>query len=68
MKSEQRVGSKKHNILTKEFNKIASKANDDKSMQTVDSKETNAYGTSKDLACKAKTQKYNNIQKQYKND
>ena len=36
----------------KEINKIALSSNDDKRIQWVDSIETYAHGTSKDLVCK----------------
>ena len=39
----------KHNVFTKEVNKIALSSNDDKRMQSIDLIETNVYGTSKDL-------------------
>ena len=42
--------------------------NDDKKLQTIDSIETYAYGTSKDLVCKKEKIKIKNIIKQYKND
>ena len=37
-------------------------------MQSIDSIETYAYGTIKDLICKKEKIKRNNIIKQYKND
>ena len=37
-------------------------------MQSTDSIETYAYGTSKDLVSEKEEIKYNNILKQYKND
>ena len=46
---------------------MALSANDDKIIQSIDSTEAYAYGTSKDLLCK-KEIKCNNIKKQYKND
>ena len=42
--------SEKHDVFTEEINKIALSSND-KRMQTIDSIETYAYGTSKDLVC-----------------
>ena len=36
-------------------------------MQSIDSIETYAYGTRKDLVCKNREIKYNNVIKQYKN-
>ena len=44
------------------------RANDDKKIQSIDSVETCAYGTSKDLVSKREETKCNNIIKQYKND
>ena len=41
--------SEKHNVFTEEINKIALSSNDDKRMQSIDSLETYAYGTSNDL-------------------
>ena len=38
-----------HNVFTEEINKIALRSNDDKRMQSIDSIEAYAYGTSKDL-------------------
>ena len=49
LKLQQRFRSKKHNVLTEKINKIALNANDDKRMQSIDSIETYAYGTRKDL-------------------
>ena len=42
----------KNNVFTGEVNKIALSANDDKRIQSIDSLETYAYETSKDLVCK----------------
>ena len=53
-KSQQKIKSKKRNIFTKEINKIALRANDDERIQLIDSKETNAWGTSENLICKKK--------------
>ena len=39
----------KDNVFTEEINKIALSSNDDKIMQSIDSTEIYAYGTSKDL-------------------
>ena len=43
------IRSERHNVFTEEINKIALSSNDDKRMQSIDSIETYAYGTSKDL-------------------
>ena len=48
MKKQQRFKSKKH-IFTEEINKIALSLNDDKRIQSIDSIETYAHGTSKDF-------------------
>ena len=58
---QQRFRSEKYNVFTEEFNKIALTANDDKRMQSTDSIETYAYGTSKDLVRKKEKIKCNNI-------
>ena len=47
---------------------IALSANAHKRMQSVDSTETYAYGTSKGLVCKREEIKCSNIMKQYNND
>ena len=41
--------TQRHNVFTEVINKIALSSNDDKRMQSIDSIETYAYGTSKDL-------------------
>ena len=53
-KTQQRFKNKWHNIFTEEMNKIALSSNDDKRMQSIDSIETYAYGTSKDLVSEKK--------------
>ena len=54
-------------FLLKKLSKIALSSNDDKRMQLSDSIEKYAYGMNKDLVCKKKEIKCNNIIKQYKN-
>ena len=49
LKTQQGFKSERPNVFTREFNKIALSSNDDKSVQSIDSIETYAYGTSKDL-------------------
>ena len=49
------------------MNKIALSANDVKRKQSIDSVETCAYGTSKDLICKKEKTKCNKIIKNAKN-
>ena len=41
-----------HNVFTEEVNKVALNANNSKRRQSIDSIETHAYGTSKDLVHK----------------
>ena len=50
-KRRQRFRSEKRNVFTKEINKTALRSNEDK---TIDSIETYAPGTSKDLICNKK--------------
>ena len=54
-------------FFTEEINKIASSSNDDKIMQSIDSIETYAYGTSKVLVSEKEEIKCNNIIKSYNN-
>ena len=54
-----------HNVCTEKVAKIAVSANNDKSIQSIDSIETYAYGTSKDLVIEKER---NNVIKQYKID
>ena len=61
------IRSERHNVFTEEINKIALSSNDDKRMQSIDSIETYAYGTSKDLIRKKEKIKSNNMLKKYKN-
>ena len=65
LKTLQRLKSERHNIFTEEINKIALSSNDDKRMQSVDSIETYAYGTRKDLIREKEVIKCNNIIKFY---
>ena len=53
-------------IFTDEVNKITLSTSDDKIVQSINSIETYAYGTSKELACKREEVECNNIIKQYK--
>ena len=58
--------SEKHNVFIEEINKISFSSNDDKRTQSIDSIETYAYGTSKDLVSKEEGIKCNNITKNTK--
>ena len=68
LKSQQRFRSKKQIVFTEEVKKIALSANDHKIIQSINTVETYAYGTSKDLVCKVEDIKCNKIRKQHKND
>ena len=57
-----------NNIFTEEINKIALSSNDHKIMQSIDSVETSAYGTSKDLVTEKEEIKCKNLIKRNKND
>ena len=54
LKTQQRFKNERRSIFTEEFNKIVLSSNDDKRIQTFDSIETCAYGTSKNLVSKKK--------------
>ena len=63
LKMQQMFKSERHNVFNKVINKIALSSNDDKRMQSI---ETYAYGTSKDLVSDEEEIKCNNIIKRYK--
>ena len=52
LKTQQRFKIERHKIFTDEIDKIDWSSIDDKIMQSIDSTETYAYGTSKDKRCK----------------
>ena len=66
LKIQQRFKSERRNFFTEEINKIALSSTDDERMQSIDWRETYAYGTSKDLVSDKEETKYNNIIKRYK--
>ena len=68
LKTQQRFKSEKHNVSAEKIDKIALRLNSDKIMQLIDSIETYAYGTSKDLVSEKEENNCNNKVKQYKND
>ena len=68
LKIHQRFKSEKHSVFTEEINNIALSSNDEKRMQSIDSTETYAYETSKDLVSEKEEIKCNNIIRLYKND
>ena len=65
--TQQRFKSERHNLFTEAINKITLSSSYDKRMQSVDSIETYAYGTSKELIRKKEKIKSNNMLKKYKN-
>ena len=67
LKSQERFKNEKNIIFTKQINKIDFSSNDDKRMQSIDSIETNAYETNKDLVSQKEMIKCNDIIKQYRN-
>ena len=68
LKTQQRFKSERHNAFIEETNKIALSSNDDKRMQSIDSIETCAYGTSKDLVSEREEIKGDNLIKRYNNE
>ena len=63
----QRFKSESHKVLIEEIKKIALRFYDDKIIQSIDSTETYAHGTSKDLVFEKEETKCNYIIKQLKN-
>ena len=61
LRTQQRFKSKTHNVFTEVINKIALSSNDDKRMRSIDSTETYAYGTNKDLISMKEKIKGNDI-------
>ena len=66
LKTQQRFKSERHNVFTEDINKMALSSNDDKRMQSIDSIETYAYVTSKDLVSEKEEIKCRNLIKRYK--
>ena len=66
LKIQQRFKSEKHNVFTEEIKNIALSSNDEKRMQSIDSIETYAYETTKDLVSEKEKIKCNNIIRLYK--
>ena len=63
IKTQQRFKNERHNVFTKEINKISVSSINDKRIESIDSVETYVYGTSKYLVCKKEEIKCNNILK-----
>ena len=66
LKTQQRFKSERHNVFTEEINKIALNSKDVKRTQSIDSIETYAYRTSKDLVSEKEEIKCKIIIKRYK--
>ena len=66
LKVKTRFKSERNNVFTEEINKIALSSIDDKRQQSIDSIETYACKTSKDLVSGKEEIKCSNIIKQYK--
>ena len=66
LKTQQRFKSERDNVFTEEINKIALSSNDNRRIQSTDSIETYAYGTSKDLVSEKEEIKCNDITKRCK--
>ena len=66
MQTQQIFESESHNVFTEEVDMFALNSNDDKRMQSIDSIETYANGTRKDLVTEKEEIKCNIIIKQYK--
>ena len=52
LKAQRRFKGEKHDVYTKEVNKIALSSNDDKRLQTFDRIRSYPYGTSAGKVCK----------------
>ena len=61
LKARQRFKSERLNVFTEENNNIALSSNNHKRIQSIDSIETYAYGTSQDLVSEKEEIKCNNI-------
>ena len=65
LKTKKRSKSERHNVFTEEIDKITLTSYLNKRMQSLNSIETYAYGTSKDVVSEKEEIKCNNV-KQYK--
>ena len=61
IKKQKPFKSERHNVFTEGINKIALISIDDIRIQSINSIETYAHGTSKDLVCKKEEIKCNKI-------
>ena len=68
LRPQQRLWSQNHNVFTEEVHKIVLSTYDDNGIQLIDSIDTYAYGTSKEIIQKNDENKCSTIIKQFKND
>ena len=68
LKSQQRFRWEKHNVFTEKVSKIALSSNGDKRMQSINSLEIYANGTSTGLTFRKEEINCNSIINQYKNN
>ena len=68
LKSQQRFRWEKHNVFTEKVSKIALSSNGDKRMQSINSLEIYANGTTKGLTFRKEEINCNSIINQYKNN
>ena len=66
LKTQRRFKIERDNIFNEQIRKIALNSNDDERIQSIDSIETYAFGTSKDLVSEKEAIKCNNMIKQHK--
>ena len=66
LRTHHKIQNEREKVLTKEVQQIALSSNDDKRMQSIDSIETYAYGTRKDLVSKKENINCSNIIERYK--
>ena len=66
LQTQQRFTSERRKVFAEEIKKISLTSYDDKRMQSIDSIETYAYGTRKDLISEKEETKCNNKIKRYK--
>ena len=66
LKTQQRFKSGRRNVFAEEINKIALISNDHKRIQSIDSIENDAHGTSKNILNDKEEIKCNNIIKRYR--
>ena len=68
LKSQQRFRSVKHNISSKDINKVVLSTNDNKKTQLIDCIEIYSYGTNKKIIHENEEVKCSNIIKKFKSE